>query len=204
MRRISSILGLFPLFFILFSVQPAEAAAAGPTELVKQTVAEARSIFNDSRLSQEARIEKLKGIAEERFDFEEMSRRALALQWRKLDPDQKKEFVSLFSTLMENTYSDKIKRYEKEIKREADDRILYIEERIDGAYATVRTKIITTRGTEVPVDYRFINEKGNWRVYDVIVEGVSLINNYRSQFSEIIGSASYAELIRRLQEKVHR
>jgi phospholipid transport system substrate-binding protein len=204
MRRTSAILGLFLLFSSPFSVPPGEANTAGPMELVKQTVAEARTIFNDSRLGQEARIEKLKGLAEKRFDFREMAKRALAIQWRKLSPDQKKEFVLLFSRLMENTYSDKIKRYEKEIKREAGDRILYVEERIDGPYATVKTKIITTRGTEVPVDYRFIYKQGNWRVYDVIVEGVSLINNYRSQFSDIIRSASYAELLRRLQAKVHR
>jgi phospholipid transport system substrate-binding protein len=202
MRRTSLILCLFLLFFIPFFAHPAGADAAGPMELVKQTVAEARSVFNDGRLSQEARIEKLKGIAEERFDFEEMAKRALAIQWRKLTPDERREFVSLFSKLVEDTYSTKIRRYEEEIKREAEDKILYTGEHIDGPYATVRTKILTTRGTEVSVDYRFINEMGTWRVYDVMVEGVSFINNYRSQFNEIIRSASYDELVRRLQEKV--
>jgi phospholipid transport system substrate-binding protein len=203
MRRTSAILGLF-LLFIPFFMPPSMAAAMGPMELVKQTVAEARAIFNDSSLSQEARIKKLKGIAEERFDFREMAKRALSIQWRQLSPDQQREFVTLFSELMENTYSDKIRRYEKEIKREAGDRILYVDERIDGPYATVRTKILTTRGTEVAVDYRFINEQGSWRVYDIIVEGISLINNYRSQFTEIIRTSSYGELVKKLQEKVRR
>ncbi len=203
-RSAFAILGLFLLFFIPLFVPLSGADAPGPMQLVQQTVAEAKKIFNDNRLSQKDRIEKLKGIAEERFDFEEMSKRALAIRWRKLGPDQKKEFVSLFSELIENTYSDKLKRYEKEIKREAGDKILYIGEHIDGPYAAVRTKIITTKGTEVPVDYRFINEKGNWRAYDVIVEGVSFINNYRSQFNEIINNGSYEELVKKLKEKVRK
>ncbi len=195
---------LFLFFFVPLSVSSANADTVGPMELVKQTVAEARSIFNDSRLSQDARIEKLKRIAEERFDFGEMSKRALAARWKKLTPDERKEFVSLFSALIENTYSDKIRRYENEIRREAEDTVLYLGESIDGPYATVRTKIITTKGTDVAVDYRFINERGNWRVYDVVVAGVSFINNYRSQFNEIIRSGSYDELVRRLKEKVHK
>jgi phospholipid transport system substrate-binding protein len=203
MRRISAPLSLFLLAAILFS-GPLAGADAGPMEVVKQTVAEARSIFNDSRLNSEARIKKLKGIAEERFDFEEMSKRALATQWRKLTPAERKEFVSLFSKLIEDTYSNKIKRYEKEIKREAEDKILYIGENVDGPYATVRTKIVTTKGTEVTVNYRFIRERESWRVYDVTVEGVSFINNYRSQFNEIIRSGSYDELVKRLKEKVRK
>jgi phospholipid transport system substrate-binding protein len=202
MRGTFAMLSLFLFFSFPFHVSPAGAAAAGPMELVKQTVEEARSVFKDDRLSQDARIEKLKGIAEERFDFEEMSKRALAIQWRKLTPDQRREFVSLFSKLVEDTYSTKIRRYEEEIKREAEDKILYTGEHIDGPHATVRTKIITTKGAEVPVDYRFINKGGNWRVYDVIVEGVSFLNNYRSQFNEIMHNGSYAELVGRLKDKV--
>jgi phospholipid transport system substrate-binding protein len=204
MRRISAPLSLFLLGAILFSGPLAGADRAGPMELVKQTVAEARSIFNDNRLNSEARIKKLKVIAEERFDFEEMSKRALATQWRKLTPAEKKEFVSLFSKLIEDTYSNKIKRYEKEIKREAEDRILYIGEKVDGPYAIVRTKIVTTKGAEVAVNYRFIREGENWRVSDVMVEGVSFVNNYRTQFNEIIRTRSYNELVKRLKEKVQK
>jgi phospholipid transport system substrate-binding protein len=201
-RGVFAIPGLFLLLFIFAAAAIAD--PPGPMEIVKQTVNEARAVFNNSRLSEEARIEKLKEIAKERFDFEEMSKQALALQWRKLTPGQRSEFVSLFSKLIENTYSDKVKRYRKEIEQEAGDRVLYLGQRIDGPYATVRTKVITTKGTEVPVDYRFINESGSWRAYDVIVEGVSLINNYRSQFREILTSGSYDELARKLKEKVQK
>jgi phospholipid transport system substrate-binding protein len=204
MRGSLAVLCLVSLGSILFSVLLAGAEAVGPMELVKQTVAEAKSIFEDSSLSQQSRIEKLRGLAEERFDFEEMSRRALATQWRKLTPGERKEFVALFSELIEDTYSNRIKRYEKEIKREAEDKILYIGEYIDGPYATVRTKIVTTKGAEVAVDYRFIREGGSWRVYDVVVEGVSFVNNYRTQFNEIMHAGSYGELVKRLKEKVRR
>jgi phospholipid transport system substrate-binding protein len=202
MRGAGAVLSLVALVSMFFPVLLSSAETVGPMELVKQAVAEARAIFNDSRLTQESRIESLKRLAEERFDFEEMSKRALATQWRKLTPGERKEFVSLFSELIEDTYSNKIRRYEQEIKREAEDKILYIGEYIDGSYATVRTKIVTTKGTEVAVDYRFIREGVNWRVYDVVVEGVSFVNNYRTQFNEIIRAGSYGELVKRLKEKV--
>lgn len=180
----------------------AEAAVRDPMDLIKRTVDEARVVLNDAGLSQEQKIVKLRDIAEERFDFGEMSRRVLAGQWRKLDPAQRKHFVSLFSRLIEDFYSNKVRRYEREIKEQARDKVLFVDERIDRPYATVRTNIMTTAGAQVSVDYRLIEKGGKWLVYDVIVEGVSLINNYRTQFRAIISSGSYGDLVRRLEEKV--
>jgi phospholipid transport system substrate-binding protein len=205
-RDALNILILFIVFSFLFSLaaRPTEAATADPMNLIKQTVEEARLIFNDGSLTQEQRIRKLREIAGERFDFEEMSKRALAGQWRKLLPEQRREFVSLFSRLIEDVYSNKVRRYEKEIKEQARDKVFYVDERIDAPYATVRTNIMTTSGSQVSVDYRLIGKERQWRVYDVIVEGVSLINNYRTQFREIISRGSYEGLVKRLKEKIEK
>jgi phospholipid transport system substrate-binding protein len=192
----------FLLFFFSFIFFPQAAVHAGePTNLVKQTIDQARDIFNDPKLNEDERIGKLRSIANERFDFEEMSRRALAGKWRTLSEARKKEFVSLFSGLIKDSYSNKIKRYQKEIKEHSMDRVLFLDERIEGPYATVKTNIITFSGIAVPVDYRFIRKEGKWLAYDVIVEGVSLVRNYRSQFSEILRSSSYEELVGRIREK---
>ncbi|MEJ2695864.1 MAG: ABC transporter substrate-binding protein [Candidatus Sulfobium sp.] len=189
-------------FLLLPTCRPADATAQGPMDLIKRTVEEARTVFNDNSLGPEQKIEKLREIAEQRFDFAEMSKRVLAGQWRKLSPKRRKEFVSLFSKLVEDVYSSKVRRYQKEIKEQAHDKVFYVDERIDEPYATVRTNIMTTAGAQVSVDYRLIRKGGEWLVYDVVVEGVSLINNYRTQFREIIGRGSYEDLLRRLKEKV--
>lgn len=192
---------------VLFVLLPFPAAGItepvhDPMGLIKRTVEEARLIFNDIGLSQEQKIDKLRKIAEERFDFGEMSKRVLAGQWRKLSPEQRSEFVPLFSKLIEEVYSNKFRRYEKEIRQQSKDRVFYLGERVDGSYATVRTSVMTTTGAQVSVDYRLIRKEGQWKVYDVIIEGVSLINNYRTQFREIITSGSYGDLLRRLKKKV--
>lgn len=181
---------------------PAGLRASDPMEMIRQTVEQARHVFNDHSLTHAQMISKLRGIAERRFDFEELSKRALAGQWRKLSGTERKEFVSLFSKLIEDVFSKKIRRYEKEIKEQARDKVFYLEERIDRPYARVRTTIMTTTGAQVAVDYRLIEKEGEWRVYDVVVEGVSLVNNYRTQFREIIGRGSYEDLVKRLKEKV--
>lgn len=204
MYRIFLNILIFPIVFslLLTAVPSLGAVTTDPLELIKGTVEEARLILNDRSLSRERKIMKLREIAEERFDFEEMSRRCLAGQWRKLSPEQRKEFVSVFSRLIEDVYSNKVRRYEKEIREQSRDKVFYVDERIDGPYATVRTNIMMTSGAQVSVDYRLIAKDKKWMVYDVIVEGVSLVNNYRTQFREIIGSASYEDLVKRLKEKV--
>jgi phospholipid transport system substrate-binding protein len=183
------------LFFITVSIS---AYAGAPTNLMKQTIDRVIDILKNKELkkpgkTQERRVE-IRKVVGERFDFEEMAKRSLALHWRKRTPEEIKEFVSLFSDLLERTYIKKIESY-------TDEKILYPDEKIEGDYAVVKTKVITKKNVEVPIEYRLLNENGYWKVYDVVVEGVSLINNYRSQFNDIIRRNSYEELVQRLKNK---
>jgi phospholipid transport system substrate-binding protein len=130
----------------------------------------------------------------ERFDFEEMANRSLALHWKKRTPEERKEFVLLFTDLLERSYIKKIESY-------TDEKILYVSEKIDSEYAEVDTKIITKRNVEIPIEYRLLKKDGNWKVYDVIIEGVSMVNNYKTQFNKIIRTDSYEELVKRMKNK---
>ena len=188
------------LVFVAFTVfSPLKTEAGEPTEQVKQTVDAVIKILNNKELKksekQNERRLKIRETVEKRFDFEEMAKRSLALHWKNRTPQEQKEFVSLFSDLLEDTYIRKIERYE-------DEKVAYTEEKNDGSYATVRTKVITTKETEIPVDYKIFKKGQKWEVYDILIEGVSLVNNYRTQFNQIIRSGSYEELITRLKKKV--
>jgi len=133
-------------------------------------------------------------IAEEIFDFTETAKRSLGRHWHSRTPAERKEFVDLFATLLERSYLSKIELYNGE-------RIAYLGDTIDGDQALVRTKILTRQGTEVPVDYKMFRHGDRWLVYDVIIEGVSLIANYRTQFNKIIQTSSYQELVRKMKSK---
>lgn len=175
------------------------ANAGEPTEQVKETVDAVMKILNDKELRKpEKEKERRSGIrlaVIKRFDFEEMAKRSLAAHWKDRTPAEQKEFVSLYSDLLENAYIRKIERYENE-------KVVYYDERLDGDYAAVKTKIVDKKGLSIPVEYRIIRKKDKWEVYDIIIEGVSLVNNYRTQFTQIIRSGSYNDLVRRLREKV--
>jgi phospholipid transport system substrate-binding protein len=132
-------------------------------------------------------------VVGERFDYQEMSRRSLGAPWNNLPEKDRQEFVSLFQTLLVNTYADKIESY-------SGDGVQYVNERNEKEYAEVRTKVLTGK-TEIPLDYRLLLKASAWRVYDVVVDGVSLVNNYRGQFSKILRSGSYADLIDQLRKK---
>ena len=190
------------VFFVglsLSAVFPLNAIAGEPTDQVKQTVDAVIQILNNKELKKPSKVEerraKIRETVEKRFDFEEMAKRSLALHWKDRTPQEKKEFTSLFSDLLEDTYIRKIERYE-------DEKVVYTDEKIDGPYATVRTRIVTTKEIEIPVDYKIFKQGQKWEVYDIIVEGVSLVNNYRTQFNQIIRSGSYEELVNKLKKKV--
>ena len=131
-------------------------------------------------------------IAEQIFDFEETARRALARHWRTRTPEERREFVALFADLLERAYIGRIESY-------AGERVTYAGDTVEGNVATVRTRLTTREGTEVPVDYRMRRADGRWLVYDVVIEGVSLVANYRSQFNRIIETSSYEELVSRMR-----
>jgi phospholipid transport system substrate-binding protein len=139
------------------------------------------------------RRQMLERVVEVRFDYQEMSRRALGAPWNTLSDQEKQEFVGLFRTLLTNSYADKIETYSGE-------GVQYLNERTEKEYAEVRTKVQSGK-TEIPLDYRLINKTNDWRVYDVVVDGISLVNNYRGQFTKIIKSSSYADLVEQLRKK---
>ena len=133
-------------------------------------------------------------IANEIFDFGEIARRSLGRYWQPLSEAQRAEFVGLFGDLLERSYISKIELYGGE-------KIIYSGERMDGDLAIVSTKIITKNGTEVPIDYRLFKKSDRWMVYDVNIEGISLVSNYRTQFNKIIQSSGYNTLVDRMKAK---
>jgi phospholipid transport system substrate-binding protein len=170
--------------------------AAAPGDAVKGTVDEVIRLLATPALKdpgQKPRILKqVKQVVDRRFDYEEMARRTLS-NWNQLSPTQRREFVALFSELLATSYAEKLAKYSGE-------KVTYQGDRLDGDLAEVNTVLLRTND-RIPINYRLIN-KGNWMVYDVVIEGVSLVNNYRSQFTRVIGESSYGELVRRLQTKV--
>jgi len=181
----------------LFAASPSPVLAVSPTDQIRQSINEVIEILKDKELKQKEHLrrEKIRRVVDTIFNWEEMSKRSLGLYWRKRTPEEQKEFVPLFSNLIEDTYVRKIERYENE-------KVIYTGEDIEGDYATVTTKILTQKGVEVPVNYRLLKNNAKWEVYDVVIEGVSLINNYRTQFYSIIRSGSYEELVKKLKKKV--
>lgn len=184
---------------VLSAVVPGirRAEAGDATDQVRQTVDAVLEVLRDSELNKPAkkaqREKALREIIEKRFDFEEMARRSLARHWSRRTQEEQKAFVALYSDLLENTYIQKIERYENE-------KVEYADEKTDGAYAVIKTRIMG-KGSAIPVDYKIQKKDGRWSVYDIIIEGVSLVNNYRSQFDQVISSQSYEELVKRLKEK---
>ena len=190
--------GLALVAAVLLVCLTGEPATAGEaTDAMKGTIDEVLRILADQSLKQPAKANERRQLLErvvgERFDYEEMSRRSLGTSWATLSEKDKHEFVSLFQTLLVNTYADKIESY-------TGDGVQYINERTEKEYAEVRTKVLTGK-TEIPLDYRLLHKGSAWRVYDVVVDGVSLVNNYRGQFSKILRNGSYADLIDQLRKK---
>lgn len=171
--------------------------AGPPTESMKGTIDEVLRIIRDAELKQPAKAEErrsqLEKVVADRFDYHEMSRRALGAPWNQLSDKEKEEFVTLFRTLLTNSYAEKIETYSGE-------GVHYLNERTEKEYAEVRTKILSGK-TEIPLDYRLVNRGADWRVYDVVVDGVSLVNNYRGQFTKIIRASSYSDLVEQLRKK---
>jgi phospholipid transport system substrate-binding protein len=198
-------------FFIVFVfVVSSLSQAGGPTENIKDIADRIIAIVSDPSLQttgkdadeKESRKEKMnkrnrliREVVDERFDWEEFSRRTLARHWRDRTDDEKKEFIYLFGKLLERTYLDKVEGYSGE-------KVIYMDEKIDGDYALVKVKIVTKKETEIPVKYRLRKKRDEWLVYDVIIEGVSLVNNYRTQFNSIIVRYKYQGLVKRLRAKV--
>jgi phospholipid transport system substrate-binding protein len=151
-------------------------------------------VLQDPALDQTQRRAEIRAIALEAFDVTEAARRTLGPHWPKRTPAERQEFIGLFQGLLERGYLARIGEYGGES-------VQYLGERIEGQYATVRALIVTQKGTQVPVEARVLRQGDRWRMYDVLIENVSLIASYRSQFDRVIRTSSYEELVRRLKAR---
>jgi phospholipid transport system substrate-binding protein len=192
--------GLSVLLAGLLVVAAAGSALAGPpTEQVKGHADRLIGILEDPKLAANGkggeRREAVRQMGDDAFDWQESARRALGRHWRPLSEAERRQFVGLFRDLIERAYLGKIDLYKGE-------RVRYVSETIDGDFASVMTRIITKqRATEIPVEYRLVRRGDRWLIYDLLVEGISLISNYRSQFAAIIQKSSYEQLVKELQAK---
>jgi phospholipid transport system substrate-binding protein len=180
------------------AVQPsAVASRVRPLDLVKASVSRVlaavqspTAVGSDST----SRRTEIRRVADALFDFNEMARLALSRHWSAQSPTDQEEFVRLFTALLERSYLSTIENY-------AGERIAFLGESINGSYAQVRSRITTDRRVEISIDYRLIDRGDRWEVYDVVLDNVSLVSNYRSQFNSIIRTSSFGELLTRLRNK---
>ncbi len=197
-RRFSKTLMLIPILVLILAVSAA--MASDPKEVAKQVIDKALDILNNPAYAGPAKKQQrhamVKEIVDRHFDYREMAKRSLGATWNSLSGPQRDEFVRLFAELLEASYADKIDRYAQRV------RIDYPGESVEGEYAEVRTVVIRPND-RIPLSYRLLNESGTWKVYDVVIEGVSLVSNYRSQFHRVISESSYTELVKRLRTKVN-
>lgn len=180
---------LFPLFLF----------AGLPFSNVEGHVNSVLNVLRDPALKGETRKkikkEKIRSIAEKMFDFSELSKRTLGPNWKNLNPDQQKEFTELYRDILEDAYMDRITAYK-------DEKVVFNKEiMLSDNTAEVQSTVLT-KTAEIPINYRLIVKAGEWKVYDVVIEGVSLILNYRAQFRQILANKSPAELLKILRKKV--
>ena len=194
----AALLGWFLAAGFFMPGGPTALAAANPREELKASIDRVLDVLRDPSLKGEehrkARRRKLSEIIQARFDFAEMGKRSLACQWWKMSPAERKEFVGIFGNLLQNSYLTKIEAF-------TDEKIVYPTERVEERYAEVRTRIIPKSGRGIGIDYRLHRTPQGWRVYDFVIEGVSLVANYRKQFKRLIRKTSYKELIARMKVK---
>jgi phospholipid transport system substrate-binding protein len=187
-------LATFAVAIGLFLASLPAAWGGPPTDTVREYTDAVQKVLEDPALRKEDRRAGVRKIAAEAFDVNESARRALGPHWQQRTPAEREEFVQLFGELLERTYISQIDLYGGE-------RLRFTEEKQDGDLAIVRAKLTTKQGTEVPIEARMNRKADRWLIYDVTIENVSLISNYRSQFDRIIRQNSYAELVKRLRNR---
>jgi phospholipid transport system substrate-binding protein len=172
-------------------------AQGAPTEAMRSTISQAIGVLQDQELKKpertDERVTQLKKIADLRFDYGEMAKRSLGGQWDKLVKRERQEFVDLFTEFLTATYVEQIHSYSGE-------EVTFLNERVEGDYAEVTT-IMVGKKTETPMDYRLMMKGGEWKAYDVVIDGISLVQNYRGQFAAILRSSSYEHLVQVLRDK---
>jgi phospholipid transport system substrate-binding protein len=188
--RHATVLALVALVLVL----GVPAWAGEPTEQAREYTDQVLKVLEDKHLKPQDRRAAVRKVANEVFDVSETAKRALGRHWQARTQAEREEFTAIFADLLEGTYIAKIDRYGGE-------QIRYTGEVIDGDFATVKARILRKGGVEVPVEARMLKRGGRWLIYDLLIENISLVNSYRSQFDQIIRSSSFAELVRRLKEK---
>ena len=172
--------------------------AGEPLEVVKVSVNKALQVLKDPQLQskdkKKDRVDRLKQIVHPIFDFEEMAKRALGPHWRRRTPQEQQEFVKLFRAFLEKIYSDRIDLY-------AGEKVVFGRETIEDEFAQVESSVLNAKGEELSVVYKLRRAGGKWKVYDAVVENISIVNNYRAQFDRVISKDSFEELKRLLKEK---
>jgi phospholipid transport system substrate-binding protein len=167
--------------------------AGAPTEEVRQYTDQVVKILENPQLRSADKRAAVRKVAIEIFDVNETAKRALGTHWQTRSGAERDEFVNLFADLLERTYISKIDLFGGE-------RLRYTTESVDGDFAVVRAKVVTSKGTEVPVEARMLKRGDHWQIYDIAIQNISLIANYRTQFDRIIRTSSYQDLVRRLRE----
>jgi len=174
------------------------ANAGEPTEASRGAVNQGVEILKNAKLDNQKQraqvIDRLRQIVYPLFDFNEMTMRSLGGNWRRLNPQQRKEFVSSFTALLEKTYADQIDLYDGQ-------QVVYAGESIDSDYAQVDSRIIDKKGQTYSVVYKLHRVDGKWRIYDVVAENISLVNNYRAQFNRVIAKSSFEELLKIIKQQ---
>ena len=176
-----------------------KAANAGePTEAIRGAVNQGVEILKNAKLDNQKQraqvIDQLRQVVYPLFDFNEMAMRSLGANWRRLNPQQRKEFVSTFTALLEKTYANQIDLYNGQ-------QVIYTGETVDGDYAQVDSRIIDKNGQTYSVVYKLHRVDGKWRIYDVVAENISLVNNYRAQFNRVIAKSSFEELLKMMKQQ---
>ena len=182
---------------VLLAAAEPGAMAASPTQTVQEAVQQVFAGQDGSvvkKVSTSERRADIRKVAENLFDFEEMSRRSLGPAWDTVSPAEKQEFIHLFTSLVANSYMGKIEQYTGEPIR-------YESEQVDGTEASVLSRVVTPKGAEIGIEYRLYRAENRWAVYDVRVDGISLVNSYKAQFNRLLQRGSFAELLKQLRQK---
>ena len=184
------------LLLLLATSTPGAATTEGPVQELRTRVDRAVQVLSDPALKGPSkaveRRTRVRKIADEIFDYNEMSKRSLGVHWQQMAQGDRERFTRSFSDLLDRAYFEKIDSYNGE-------KVRYLDPKIDGTQATVPTRVTTDKGSEVPVEYRMQRDNGRWVVYDVVIEGVSLVSNYRAQFDRIVRTGGVDDLLKRLE-----
>jgi phospholipid transport system substrate-binding protein len=183
------------LFGLMMTTAGVACAVDNATDSVRTSVDTIIGILKDTSLDKPAKRDKIRGVIAERFDFRAMSQRTLATNWKKASEEEQQKFITLFAELIQNTYIDRVEAYTNET-------VKYPGEKITKGRAVVDTLIVTSSKAEIPVTYKLYLKKGSWLVYDVNIEGVSLISNYRSSYQEIVKNEGFSGLLAKMEEKI--